>query len=60
MTEEEKKERIAELRQKMTAKRAKKAEEEAKEHKINENIRRKAGKVSSLTLWFMPHGVSFV
>lgn len=30
----------------MAEKRAKKAEEEAKEHKVNESIRRKAGKVS--------------
>ena len=48
MTEEEKKQKLAELREKMTEKRAKKAEEEAKEHKVNESIRRKAGKVSSL------------
>jgi hypothetical protein len=45
LTEEEKKEKLAELRQKMAEKRSKKAEEEAKEQKLNENIRRKAGKV---------------
>jgi hypothetical protein len=36
---------LAELRQKMAEKRAKKAEEDAKEHKISETIRRKAGQV---------------
>lgn len=50
MTEEERKEKLAELRAKMSEKRAKKAEEEAKEAKINENIRRKAGKVGHLSI----------
>lgn len=44
LTEEEKKERLADLRQKMAEKRSMKAEEEAKEAKANEQIRRKAGK----------------
>ena len=46
LTEEEKKQKLAELREKMTAKRAVKAKEDAKEHLANEAIRRKAGKVS--------------
>lgn len=44
MTPEEKAARLAELREKMAIKRAKKAEEEARENKVNEAIRRKAGK----------------
>lgn len=46
LTEEEKKQKLEELREKMTEKRSKKALEEAKEHKANEALRRKAGKVS--------------
>jgi hypothetical protein len=45
LTEEEKKQRLEELRSKMAEKRSKKAIEEAKEHKANEALRRKAGKV---------------
>jgi UBX domain-containing protein 1/4 len=45
LTEEEKKQKLAELREKMAAKRAVKAKEEAKEQKANEAIRRKSGKV---------------
>ena len=45
LTEEEKSQKLAELREKMTEKRARKAAEEAKEAKANELIRRKAGKV---------------
>lgn len=45
LTEEEKKEKLAELRDKMATKRATKAKEEAKEQKANEAIRRKSGKV---------------
>ena len=45
LTEEEKQQKLAELREKMADKRAKKAAEEAKEAKANELIRRKAGKV---------------
>jgi hypothetical protein len=45
LTEEEKKQKLAELREKMGEKRAKKAAEEAKEARANELIRRKAGKV---------------
>ncbi|KAF8202435.1 ubiquitin-related domain-containing protein [Pholiota molesta] len=44
LTEEEKKQRLEELRSKMAEKRSKKAIEEAKEHKANEALRRKAGK----------------
>ncbi|KAJ7035569.1 ubiquitin-related domain-containing protein [Mycena alexandri] len=44
LTEEEKKAKLAELRQKMAEKREKKAIEDAKESKISETIRRKAGK----------------
>ncbi|KAJ7582285.1 hypothetical protein C8J56DRAFT_957469 [Mycena floridula] len=44
LTEEEKAARLAELKEKMTEKRAKKEEERRKEDKINEAIRRKAGK----------------
>ena len=45
MTEEEKKQKLAELREKMAAKRAVKAKEDAKENQANEAIRRKAGRV---------------
>ncbi|KAJ7777421.1 ubiquitin-related domain-containing protein [Mycena metata] len=44
LTEEEKKAKLAELRQKMTEKRERKAIEDAKEAKISETIRRKSGK----------------
>jgi len=44
LTEEEKSQKLAELRDKMGEKRALKAAEEAKEAKANELIRRKAGK----------------
>ncbi|KAH9973387.1 hypothetical protein BJV74DRAFT_197510 [Russula compacta] len=44
LTEEEKKQKLADLREKMASKRATKAAEEAKEAKANELIRRKAGK----------------
>ncbi|KAJ7173705.1 ubiquitin-related domain-containing protein [Mycena filopes] len=44
LTEEEKKAKLADLRQKMIEKREKKAIEDAKEQKISETIRRKAGK----------------
>ncbi|KAF9454395.1 hypothetical protein P691DRAFT_656154 [Macrolepiota fuliginosa MF-IS2] len=44
LTEEERQQKLAELREKMAAKRAEKAVEEAKEAKANEAIRRKAGK----------------
>jgi UBX domain-containing protein 1/4 len=45
LTEEEKKEKLAELRERMAAKRAVKAEEDKQEAKANEAIRRKSGKV---------------
>ncbi|KAI0272962.1 ubiquitin-related domain-containing protein [Russula aff. rugulosa BPL654] len=44
LTEEEKAQKLTELREKMAEKRARKAAEEAKEAKANELIRRKAGK----------------
>ncbi|KZT07347.1 uncharacterized protein LAESUDRAFT_812327 [Laetiporus sulphureus 93-53] len=44
LTEEEKQQKLAELREKMAAKRAAKAKEEAQENLANEAIRRKAGK----------------
>ncbi|KAF8075168.1 ubiquitin-related domain-containing protein [Lyophyllum atratum] len=44
LTEEEKKQKLVELREKMAAKRALKAVEDAKEQKATEAIRRKAGK----------------
>ncbi|KZO92852.1 hypothetical protein CALVIDRAFT_540517 [Calocera viscosa TUFC12733] len=44
LTEEERKERLEELRQRMAGKRAVKAKEEADENKKNEAIRRRAGK----------------
>ncbi|KAH8104084.1 ubiquitin-related domain-containing protein [Cristinia sonorae] len=44
LTEEEKKQKLAELREKMAAKRAIKEKESAKEDKANEAIRRKAGR----------------
>ncbi|KAG8221099.1 ubiquitin-related domain-containing protein, partial [Butyriboletus roseoflavus] len=44
LTEEERKEKLAELRAKMAAKRAVKVTEDAKEAKANEKIRRKQGK----------------
>ncbi|KAI0290621.1 ubiquitin-related domain-containing protein [Russula brevipes] len=47
LTEEEKQQKLMELRDKMGEKRAKKAAEEAKEAKANELIRRKAGKESA-------------
>ncbi len=48
LTEEEKRQRLAELKERMAAKRAAKAKEEAKETIANEAIRRKAGKVRRL------------
>jgi hypothetical protein len=45
LTEEEKKQKLAELREKMADKRARKAAEEANEAKANELIWRRAGKV---------------
>ncbi|KAI0794236.1 ubiquitin-related domain-containing protein [Fomes fomentarius] len=44
LTEEEKKQKLAELKEKMAVKRAVKAKEDAKETLANEAIRRKAGK----------------
>ncbi|KAM5531485.1 hypothetical protein V8D89_014875 [Ganoderma adspersum] len=44
LTEEEKKQKLADLREKMAVKRAAKAKEDAKESIANEAIRRKAGK----------------
>ena len=53
LTEEEKKEKLAELRARMASKRQVKAKEDAKEAQANEAIRRKAGKVRS-DLPFLP------
>ena len=53
LTEEEKKQKLAELREKMAAKRAVKAKEEAKEQKANEAIRRKSGKVRIIDIIFV-------
>ncbi|KAI0940721.1 hypothetical protein AcV7_003025 [Taiwanofungus camphoratus] len=44
LTEEEKRQKLAELREKMAAKRAVKAKEDARENLANEAIRRKAGR----------------
>lgn len=49
MTEEEKKQKLEELRAKLAEKRSQKAEEDALDFKANENIRRKQGKVSTLS-----------
>ena len=45
LTEEEKKQKLEDLREKMAVKRAVKAKEEAKEARANEAIRRKGGQV---------------
>ena len=45
LTEEEKKQKLEDLKAKLAEKRAAKAIEETKEHKANEAIRRKTGKV---------------
>ena len=45
MTEEEKKQKLVELREKMAVKRAAKSKEDEKDNRANEMIRRKAGKV---------------
>lgn len=45
LTEDEKKEKLEELRIRMAEKKAKKAVEDAKENKVNELLRRKAGQV---------------
>lgn len=50
LTEEERKQKLEELRQKMAEKRAKKAVEEAQENKVNDALRRKAGKVRVVRL----------
>ena len=49
LTEEEKKQKLEELKIKMSEKRARKAEEDAKEAKANEALRRKQGKVRSVS-----------
>ena len=48
LTEEEKKQKLAELKERMAAKKAAKAKEEAKESVANEAIRRKAGRVRQM------------
>jgi hypothetical protein len=47
LTEEEKKAKLAELRQKLAEKRAKQSKEDAVANKANEALRRKAGQVRS-------------
>jgi ribosomal protein L29 len=47
LTEEEKKAKLAELRQKLAEKRAKQSKEEVQVNKANEALRRKAGQVST-------------
>jgi len=51
LTEDEKAQKLAELREKMAAKRAIKAKEEQKEQIANEAIRRKSGKVLGFAPW---------
>jgi len=46
LTQEEKKAKLAELRQKLAEKRAKQSKEEVQINKANEALRRKAGQVS--------------
>ena len=48
LTEEEKKQKLAELRDKMAQKRAAKAAADAEENRANELLRRKAGKVGCI------------
>lgn len=55
MTEEEKKQRLADLKERMAAKRAAKAKVEAKEQQANEAIRRRAGRVSNHVHSFLPN-----
>jgi ribosomal protein L29 len=50
LTEEEKKAKLAELRQKLAEKRAKQSVEEIQVNKANEALRRKAGQVRSLDI----------
>jgi hypothetical protein len=49
LTEEERRQKLAELREKIAAKRGVKAQQDAKEARANEAIRRKSGKVSPFT-----------
>lgn len=55
LTEEEKKQKLAELREKMNQKRAAKAIADTAENKENEKIRRRAGKVRALTASLVMH-----
>jgi UBX domain-containing protein 1/4 len=57
LTEEEKKQKLAELREKMAQKKVQKAEEDAKENKANEALRRKAGKACAVS--WCPFPVSY-
>lgn len=57
MTEEEKKAKLADLREKLVQKRAVKAKEDAKENLANEAIRRKAGRVSERPLATRGHNL---
>ncbi|KAG1786510.1 uncharacterized protein HD556DRAFT_1414567 [Suillus plorans] len=49
--EEEKRQKLAELREKIAAKRSVKAQQEAVEARANEAIRFKSGKVSLVAYW---------
>jgi hypothetical protein len=51
LTEEERLQKLAELKERMSEKRAKKAAAEAEEAKANEAIRRKAGQVSVTSIF---------
>jgi hypothetical protein len=53
LTEEEREQKLAELRAKLAEKRSRKAEEAAKEQMANETIRRKSGKVGLIFKHFI-------
>jgi ribosomal protein L29 len=55
LTEEEKKQKLEDLRKKMAEKRAQKSVKDAEEAKANEAIRRKSGKVGSSLFGLMSH-----
>lgn len=52
LTEEEKRQKLAELRQKMAEKRAQSNVKEVEDAKSNEALRRKAGKVRKMSLFY--------
>lgn len=59
MTDEEKKQKLEELRLKLAEKRARKAEEDALAFKANEGIRRKQGKVRAPPCKVPPEGTDY-